>query len=265
MLKNLNNTFRKRFALKLKKKDVKCTTINYTVQFYENLIEIQSDDLLKILRLKNFPVDFNFCMNAIKINEIIKDPYLEDLALSRLSGSIDRQGIKSESTFFQILEAFYENLKFNPKHPLSKELLESLNKNSFLFTAKERKRLHKLLTEEKQNLQHDKDNQEDLFDDADLEELGDGNQIQENTYSSSSASDEENMKDLKDTKGYKKLVKNNELKDIEKIRRPLNFEESLKGSQSDSKFVDKINKQQNFETYQKKPIDPLTGNKRIVI
>ncbi len=66
MLRNFNNTFRQRFALKLKKKDVKCTTINYTVQFYENIKEIQSEDLLKKQRLKNFPVDFNFFMNALK-------------------------------------------------------------------------------------------------------------------------------------------------------------------------------------------------------
>jgi hypothetical protein len=256
MLKILNNTFRKKFALKLKRRDTKCQTINYTVEFYQNLIDVQSQDLSNLLRGKNFPVDFNFCMNTLKINDILKDPNIEELALSRLSGSITRQGVKSESTFYQILDAFYENLKYNPEHPLSKELKESLNKNSFLFTAKEKKRLYKILTEEKQNLPKENSNLEDLLDDADLAELEQkyGN-AEMKDRSSSSDSGEENMKDLKETKGYKKLVKNNELKSIEKKQRPLSSDEILKIHKTNTN----LDENANSEIYIKKYIDPVTG------
>lgn len=144
MLKNFKY-LSQNFALKIHKRNKKCTTIDYTTEFYENLLLTQRSNLLKLYQNKNIFFPPEFCVNTYKINSILDDKRLEVLISDKLIQSVSEAGIKSDSCFYNLFETFYENLKNNPDHPLSKELTDTINKFSFLFSEDERKKLEKTI------------------------------------------------------------------------------------------------------------------------
>jgi hypothetical protein len=144
MIKNFKFISRN-FALKVNKINKKCTTISYTTEFYENLITIQKPSILKLFRNKDFFLNSEFCVNAYKINSLLNDKNLDILIANKITKCVADSGIKSDSNFYSLFETFYENLKNNPSHPLTKELIGTLNKNSFLFSPEEKRNLEKMM------------------------------------------------------------------------------------------------------------------------
>jgi hypothetical protein len=171
MLKNFKY-ISQNFALKVHKRNKKCTTIDYTTEFYENLLLIQRSNLMKLYQNKNIFLNPEFCVNTYKINSILDDKRLDLLISDKLTQSVSEAGIKSDSSFYNLFESFYENLKSNPDHPLSKELMDTMNKNTFLFSEDEKKRLEKLMKSGGTLEKNDKNNLPELDDEemSDIEE-----------------------------------------------------------------------------------------------
>lgn len=153
MINNIKIISRK-FALKTGKMARKCTTIKFTKEFYENLISLQEQNILKLFNKKNLHINPEFCINTFKINNILKNKDIELLLSDKLADTLTIRGVKSDSDFLKLFSTFYDNIKSNPDHPITKELLKVLERNKFLFDNEERKNIEKMLKNEEKEDKH---------------------------------------------------------------------------------------------------------------
>jgi hypothetical protein len=146
MINNLK-VISRNYALKAQtgKLSRKCTTIKFTKEFYENLIKLQEQNIIKLFRKKDLHINPEFCINTFKINTILKNQDIDLFIFNKLTDNLTVRGVKSDSDFLKLFSTFFENIKSNPDHPITKELLKVLERNKFFFDNEERKKIEKML------------------------------------------------------------------------------------------------------------------------
>lgn len=230
----------KNFALKLHRKPKLCNTINFTTEFYTNIILLQKDELKYLLQNKQFHLDPRFLNNAYKINKLYEDDEeIYGLIQEKLVECASKGGIKTKSIYFELFETFFENLKNNPDHPLSKQLLQTLEKQSHLFTEKDKEEIKSLLTKKKS-------------------EMKKSMKIDKNMDESDENISEEEMEKDQENSHKKQKQKNPELEDSIKIKKNQKINEISRNivQEKTSEESGKIFLKNNIQGLHSTPINP---------